>query len=301
MAKVRSILLSACVAGLAAATQVPTLPLRAPDRAQITAAPVIKAAVVNAAKVSNDDGSEGCDTVGTLFDYCYDAYDYDACLCCAGDSYDPEYLDDSAKSCASYIAEELPSSTYEYSVFSSYGNYCKSVDSDICSTTDYTYTSTATAPDACWSVYDIADNCAATNTAILDGSDEEQASCFCYTTSGRTTTWVPDVFDGEASECADWASTAQSDYYSDWASLATFCSSVGDILTASTSATKTTSTPPAAQTGHSGSTTSATATAVTVTVTPSATGTSAASTMHGGASTAFGLASVVVALFAYAL
>ncbi|ETS83728.1 hypothetical protein PFICI_05604 [Pestalotiopsis fici W106-1] len=315
MAKVRSILLSACAAGLATAAQVPTLPLKAPDRAQITAAPVlnkavVNAAVVNAAAASDDDSNYyGCENAGYLVEYCYDAYDYDACLCCDGSSYDPTYLDDSAKSCASYIEESLPASTYEYTFYSSLGSYCKSVGSDVCSITSAaTYTSVATAPDACWSVVDIADNCAYTNSGIYEDSDEEQASCFCYTTHGRSTTWAPDVFDGEASECADWAATAETEYYSDWLALATFCQSVGDIMTTSTSGTKTSSTPPAAQTGHSGTTTSATATstsasatAVTVTVAPSATGTSAANTMSGGASIAFGLASVVVALFAYAL
>ncbi|KAK6189344.1 hypothetical protein LQW54_013354 [Pestalotiopsis sp. IQ-011] len=306
---VRWVLFSACVAGLAAAVQLPGLP----ESAQITPAPIPKN-VFNAAKLSSadssgsDDDYEGlyaCQNAESIVDYCYDAYDFDSCLCCDGSDYDPSYLDDSAKSCASYIESAYPKSTSEASLYSALGDYCQTVDSGVCyssATIATVPTTTMDIPDACYSVMDIAEGCAYTDDGVYEGYDEDSASCFCYTTRGTATSWAPDNWDDEASSCADWIATAEPEYYSSWEELATFCHSVGDIMTTTATGTKTHTASTSAQTGHSGSTSSATATgatAVTVTVAPSSTGTSAANTMNGGASAAFGLASIVAALFAY--
>ena len=53
-----------------------------------------------------------------------------------------------------------------------------------------------------------------------------QAECLCY----DGTTWLPDIFDGIASTCADWAKTADPEDYTTVDSWAGLCTYAGDFI-----------------------------------------------------------------------
>jgi hypothetical protein len=193
-------------------------------------------------------------------------------------------------------------------VFAAVSDYCE-VEGNVCGATATqtgSSSSITSVPSGCYSLLDIVSDCASSHSGIETAPVKSQAGCYCYTSSSRSTSWVPDIFDDYASECADWAHTADTSDYSAWSELATFCHSVGNFLTSATttkttSSTKTTTTPTAAQTGQNTSGTSSSATAVTVTVNPTPTSTNAAGTAYGQGSVAFGLAGFIMALFSYFL
>ncbi|KAI0132322.1 hypothetical protein BJ170DRAFT_242765 [Xylariales sp. AK1849] len=296
--------------------------------AQFTAPAVINNAV-NA--ITTGAGYSACVTAEAAIQYCSSAIpDFDhapysdvaGCLCCSGTSYEPDYFDEVAETCASYISTALPKSTSQYSAYSTLGSFCDDEGSqNICRSAgsgSITATQTASAftsvPTGCSSVIEIFSECAGDSESFYSAPSKSQAACYCYQSDSQTISWVPDYFDGFASECAAWAKTADTDDYSAYSQFATLCDSYGDFLTAggtttiakstttksttTKSSSRTSSTPTAAQTGQgTGSTTQPTA--VTVTVAPSTTstpGTNAANGLGGQALLSGGIVGVIMAL-----
>ncbi|KAK9771318.1 hypothetical protein SCAR479_12051 [Seiridium cardinale] len=286
---------------------------------------VLNAAALNAA-ATTDAGYSACVTAQAAAESCSSAIgDWDnapyseiaQCLCCSGTTWSPDLFDDNAETCASWIRTELPKSTSAYSAYSTLADFCES-EGNVCASGSITATATRTGSavsgtitsvaSGCYSLLDIMSECAESDSDIVTATPKSQASCLCYSSNSQTTTWIPDYFDGFASECADWASTADTSDYSAYSKLATFCRSVGNILTTSsrstgstTTTSTSTSTPTAAQTRQSSGGTTTGPTAVTVTTTPSPTSTNAAGITYGQEPTAFGLAGIVMALFSFFL
>ncbi|RYO76021.1 hypothetical protein DL766_007696 [Monosporascus sp. MC13-8B] len=303
----------------------PTPPPKFILPAQIKAAP----APTEAASAKGDQpggggaggaAAEVCKTANSLVAYCASAIpeiefasseEIAACLCCDGEKFEPEYFDDSAMSCANFISSAAPSSSSEYSAWSTLGNFCgggglegacsKGTATKATKTTGSaagpvtskaeakTKTAATPAPgaeeedDDCDFLATIGNYCALETRGFERLPLSSQAECLCYMTDRSTTTWVPDVFDGAFSSCSDHASTAWTNFRpSRLSAYEDLCSSVGDILVASADATTTAAdglsaadaepTGTAAAGGEGSSeTASGSATAVTVTVTPSST------------------------------
>lgn len=193
--------------------------------------------------------------------------------------------------------------------------YCAAAGSDACGGGTKTATSsggttTGTASDSgssagCDKVSEILKECAAGDAKWLDEPTDVQAACYCYETDGKTVSWVPDEFDGAASQCASWAKTAQPDNYSGYLDLSNLCHDAGDFIgsgssmsSTASSSTHATSTgvPAAAETG-SGTKPAATASPPGATATSTPTAKNAADGLAMHKSLALGAAGAVVALF----
>jgi hypothetical protein len=92
-------------------------------------------------------------------------------------------------------------------------------------------------PAACTWVSETIGHCVNTNKGSGDIPPASQAACLCYTSQGSSTSWVPDLFDGNVLTCANYWRTAAPVFYSGFRSLEGFCTSIGNVLQTSTSAT----------------------------------------------------------------
>ncbi|TVY45192.1 hypothetical protein LOCC1_G004587 [Lachnellula occidentalis] len=90
-------------------------------------------------------------------------------------------------------------------------------------------------PEACFYALDGLDYCTSISPGYLSMAPSRQAPCLCYS----STLWIPSAFDGAVSTCADYAMTANWDLNSAIAPLQGFCSSIGNIIPASTPAATT--------------------------------------------------------------
>ncbi|KAH8203096.1 hypothetical protein TruAng_002729 [Truncatella angustata] len=301
------------------------------DLPTITPAPVL-GGVLNAA--ATDPGFSACATASNVVVSCSSVLEsagaheatgsqWHKCLCCSGTTWSPNMFDDSVESCADYIKTDLPGHTSEYSAYSALGNYCHRAGNICTGTAAATRTQSAsdsiitTQAAGCSSLLEIVSECASLDSGILTEPVETRALCYCYMTDSQnvSTTWVPQTFDGYASECADWASTADKSLYPSLLELATFCHSVGNFATttedgSSSSITTTrgrssssTTTSTTAGTGQHSEQITSSPTAVTVTVNPASTSASAnaAAVSHGQGSAVVGFTSVAIALFSYFL
>ncbi|RYP16291.1 hypothetical protein DL765_005197 [Monosporascus sp. GIB2] len=264
----------------------PTPPPKFILPAQIKAAPAPTAAAFARGDQQGGGGAaEACKTANSLAAYCASAIpeiefasseEIAACLCCDGEKFEPEYFDDSAMSCASFISSAAPSSSSEYSAWSTLGNFCgggglegacsKGTGTKTTKTTGSAVSSkTAAGPvtskaeaktaaaatpapsaeeeeDDCDFLATIGNYCALETRGFERLPLSSQAECLCYMTDRSTTTWVPEVFDGAFGSCSDHVSTAWTHFRpSRLSAYEDLCSSVGDILVASADAT-----PPAA-------------------------------------------------------
>jgi hypothetical protein len=93
----------------------------------------------------------------------------------------------------------------------------------------------------CSSAYSIIFSCVQSTTSFRSLGDSAKASCLCYSTGGDSSvTWIPNVFDGYWSACyAAFLTEDPSDAatITALASMGPLCSSVGNILEASATAT----------------------------------------------------------------
>ncbi|RYO74012.1 hypothetical protein DL764_011019 [Monosporascus ibericus] len=270
----------------------PTPPPKFILPAQVKAAPAPTAAAMVAAAAGGnqqrrggggDDAAEACKTANSLVSYCASAIpeielasseEIAACLCCDGAKFEPQYFDDSAMACASFISSAAPGSSSEYSAWSTLGNFCGGGGLEgVCSrgtgmkatkttgsvssktapgpVTSRTKAATTAAPaagaedgdnDDCDFLATIGNYCALETRGFERLPLSSQAECLCYMTDRSTTTWAPKVFDGAFSSCSDHPSHKPSFYLplrrqTTLSAYEDLCSSVGDFLAASADAT----------------------------------------------------------------
>lgn len=188
-----------------------------------------------AAAVATDSGSDACSTAIDALNNCIAITSFDslpeatqaACLCC--DSGSGLELDGIYSNCASYIEDNFPRSTDEYSLNSAAATYC-AVAGPTCPNGGGLATGTATAtsggddavPAACTNAISIASSCADELPGIATMRDSDIASCVCYTDAGTTSTFTT-AFDDYASSCAVWAKTADPSDYPAFSALEGFC------------------------------------------------------------------------------
>jgi hypothetical protein len=123
----------------------------------------------------------------------------------------------------------------------------------------------ASPPVACTFIDEALSFCSSVSPGFLDFPPNSQAPCLCYSISGTTTSWEPNVFDGAVVTCANYIKTAEPTDYATFEALEDFCTSVGDVLQATPGhqTTPVQTSPP---------TTSQTLSKVPTTTTPTATG-----------------------------
>jgi hypothetical protein len=94
----------------------------------------------------------------------------------------------------------------------------------------------ASVPSACTWVSETIGHCITVNKGSGDIPPASQAACLCYSSQGSRTSWVPNLFDGNVLTCANYWRTAVPAFYSGFRSLEGFCTSIGNVLQTSTSA-----------------------------------------------------------------
>ncbi|PMD12254.1 hypothetical protein NA56DRAFT_741595 [Hyaloscypha hepaticicola] len=108
----------------------------------------------------------------------------------------------------------------------------------------HAYTSTqpldqrqASVPAACNWVSETIGHCVTASKGSGHIPPANQAACLCYSSQGSRTSWVPNLFDRNVLSCANYWKTAAPVFYSGFRSLEGFCTSIGNVLQTSTSAT----------------------------------------------------------------
>ncbi|KAE9368785.1 hypothetical protein N431DRAFT_547684 [Stipitochalara longipes BDJ] len=132
-------------------------------------------------------------------------------------------------------------------------------------------------PAACSIIPSIFDFCESASPGFSAFSPASKAPCLCYSFSSTSTAWVPEYFDGVILTCAEYVKTKDPTDYTVYQAMENFCTSVGDVLATTTTAT-------AAQTTAQSTTTApSTATTAQETAQPTDTGPiTAAAAMTGG-------------------
>ncbi len=87
----------------------------------------------------------------------------------------------------------------------------------------------------CLSAFNMIESCAMKTSSFTHLPSGSQAKCLCY--SGKA--YAPNIFDHYLKGCVSWASTAELDELSGFKANAGLCTSVGNILEATATVTKT--------------------------------------------------------------
>ena len=87
---------------------------------------------------------------------------------------------------------------------------------------------------ACSIIPSIFSFCESATPGFSDFSPASKAPCICYSFSGTSTEWVPEYFDSVVTSCGEWVKTVDPIDYSVYQGMENFCSSVGDVLAATT-------------------------------------------------------------------
>ncbi|PHH90652.1 hypothetical protein CDD83_3015 [Cordyceps sp. RAO-2017] len=238
------------------------------------------------------------------------------CACCEGN----RAVGASYSSCSSYLAQEVPSMSAQYSAFGNLYSICEA-NGRVCtgggpSLTGKPASATgAPAPTgtvseslgslapACNSMVGLFESCSSNIQGFTDLPLGEQAPCYCCLTARGKAVWT-DEFDKYAQTCRDWAKGGgPQTVYSLASTLAGFCKKFTNACAASstlptTEATATSSPSTEAETTTQADSTGANAnqaSRTTSTRAPTATG-AAASHLRVGSSAAAGLVAALAAM-----